>query len=146
MKITIQAPREGEEEEIIIRAGSISPHTFALIEALGGKSSGRLVGYVGECMEILQTELIFYFEAVDNRVFAYCDSEVYEVKQKLYEIEELLCNDNFFRASKSTVLNISKIKRIAPLFNGRFEALLKNGEKTVISRQYVSVLKQKLGI
>ncbi|MEZ3472541.1 MAG: LytTR family transcriptional regulator DNA-binding domain-containing protein, partial [Lachnospiraceae bacterium] len=31
-------------------------------------------------------------------------------------------------------------------FNGRFEAFMRNGERVMISRQYVSALKEKLGL
>ena len=47
---------------------------------------------------------------------------------------------------KSIVLNYSKIDFVTPAFNGRFEAKLLNGEKVIISRQYVKVLKDILGI
>ncbi|MFD2881540.1 hypothetical protein ACFTAO_45705 [Paenibacillus rhizoplanae] len=33
-----------------------------------------------------------------------------------------------------------------PSLSGRFTALLDNGERVVISRQYVPVLKQRLGL
>lgn len=52
----------------------------------------------------------------------------------------------FFRASKSTIINISKIESVSPIFYGKFEALLQNGEKIFISRQYVPVFKKKLGL
>ncbi|MED3656454.1 LytTR family DNA-binding domain-containing protein, partial [Heyndrickxia sporothermodurans] len=42
-----------------------------------------------------------------------------------------------FRAAKSTIINIHGISFIHPSFNGRFEAVLDNGERAVISRQYV---------
>ena len=44
------------------------------------------------------------------------------------------------------ILNISKIRSVAPSVNGRFEAKLLNGESVIISRQYVPVLKKKLGM
>jgi len=44
------------------------------------------------------------------------------------------------------IVNVSKISKIVPTFNGKLEAVLKNGEKVVISRQYVPDLKKKLGI
>lgn len=50
------------------------------------------------------------------------------------------------RASKSMVLNLNKIKHLSPAFGGRFEALLENDEKVIISRQYVPVLKERLGL
>ncbi|MCW1941557.1 LytTR family transcriptional regulator [Bacillus anthracis] len=49
-----------------------------------------------------------------------------------------------FRATKSTILNIAKITSVHPSFSGRFEAMLDNGERVVISRQYVPVLKKCL--
>ena len=88
---------------------------------------------------------IFYFESVDNKTFIYCEKQVFESKMKLYEIGSQYENTDFFRASKSIILNLSKIKNLNPAFNGRFEALLKNNEKVIISRQFVPVLKKKLG-
>ena len=41
---------------------------------------------------------------------------------------------------------MEKIEYLSPPFSGKLEAHLKNGEKIVISRQYVPVLKAKLGI
>jgi len=40
----------------------------------------------------------------------------------------------------------NKVKSLSPAFGGRFEAVLDNGEKTIISRQYVPVLKERLGL
>ena len=68
------------------------------------------------------------------------------MKSKLYELEEELPARDFMRSAKSTILNLNKIKSLTPAFGGRFEALLKNGDKVIISRQYVNVLKERLGI
>ena len=76
----------------------------------------------------------------------YYHSEVYEVKYKLYELEELFMPLDFVRCSKSMIVNMEKIEYLSPLFSGKLEAHLKNGEKVVISRQYVHSLKIRLGI
>jgi len=89
---------------------------------------------------------VYYFEAVDGKVFLYAEKEVYETSLRLYEIESRFEETDFFRASKSVVANLSKISSVQAVFNGRFEARMKNGEKIIISRQYVPVLKKKLGI
>ena len=89
---------------------------------------------------------IFYFEGVDNKVFVYCEKAVYETKFKLYELESRFENTDFFRASKSSIINLQKIVSISPIFNGRFEAHLMNHERVIISRQYVPKLKEKLGL
>ena len=72
--------------------------------------------------------------------------EVYEVREKLYTLEGMLPVESFMRASKSAILNLNKVKSLSQAFGGRFEAVLDNGEKTIISRQYVPVLKERLGL
>ena len=71
---------------------------------------------------------------------------VFESKLKLYEIEEMTQNSKLFRCSKAMILNIAKIRSVSPSVNGRFEAKLTNGESVIISRQYVPVLKKRLGM
>ena len=44
------------------------------------------------------------------------------------------------------IINLDMIKYLSPAFGGRFEALLENDEKVIISRQYVPVLKERLGL
>ncbi|MCR8658713.1 LytTR family DNA-binding domain-containing protein [Paenibacillus endoradicis] len=105
-----------------------------------------LLGYSNDSIHRIILSDIYYFEAVDGKVFIYCHDRVFEVKQKLYELEDLCKERKFFRASKSTVLNIAKISVIHPSISGRFEALLDNGERVVVSRQYVPVLKNMLGL
>lgn len=65
---------------------------------------------------------------------------------KLYELERRFSGTDFFRVSKSVILNLAKVRNFSPDFNGRFEALMKNGERVGISRQYVPLLKNKLGL
>lgn len=145
MKITIQDCPEGEEDEIIVRCKQLDEQLMKLIYGLrAGKN--RLTVSKGEKLFQVLPEEIYYFEAVDNRVFAYMETEVYETRHRLYELDEELQGTDFFRASKSTIINLAKVENIYPVFNGRFEACMKNGERLIISRQYVPVLKEKLGL
>lgn len=87
---------------------------------------------------------LYYVEAVDNKVFLYSAKKIYETKQKLYELENLLVEKQFLRVSKSVIVNLMKIKAIKPAMNGRFIAVLQNDEEVIISRKYVSDLKERL--
>lgn len=95
---------------------------------------------------LLEPNTILYFEAVESKIFVYTEQDVYEIHWKLYELEEKFKDSSFFRCSKSMILNIGAIEKIAPSFNGKFEANLFNNEKVIISRQYAKVLKQKLNM
>ncbi|MCI7768166.1 MAG: LytTR family transcriptional regulator [Oscillospiraceae bacterium] len=145
MKITILDPSPEEEDEIIIKCRHIDDGLIRMLREYGG-SDGRLKCRKDGKIFFIPPKEIFYFESVDDKVFVYCEKEVYEIGSKLYELEELLPCHDFMRSSKSSVLCLEKIKSLAPAFGGRFEALLSNGEKVIISRQYVPELKRRLGL
>lgn len=145
MKITIEKIPVGSEPEIIIRCNEVDESLLQLIDSIKSKSH-KLSGTFESQIYILEPRDVYYFEAVDNKVFIYCKDKVYESKMKLYEIETEFELMGFFRASKSIVLNIDKIESLQATFNGRFEALLQNQEKVIISRQFIPVLRKKLGL
>lgn len=144
MKITIENIPPGGEEEIIIRANQLSQEMLALIQSLK-TDHHKLNGYHPDgSFSPINPGDIYYFEAVDNKVFAYGQKDILEVKLRLYELEKRLGGTDFIRISKSMILNLSKVKRFAPSFSGRFEAILLNHEKVLISRQYVPEIKNRL--
>lgn len=145
MKITIVDRKDGEEDEIIIRCRHVNEHILRLVYAVKAGQE-KITAMQGDDYFQVEPDDIYYFEAVDNKVFAYLKKDVYEVKKRLYELEERFSGTDFFRASKSCIVNLAKVSSLSPAFNGRFEAHMKNGESVMISRQYVVVLKEKLGL
>ena len=145
MKIIIEDIGPDEEEAVIIRCREVDEAVMQLVNGLKLKKE-KLTVRQGEKILQIETGDIYYFEAVDNKVFLYLEKNVYETKLKLYELERRFAGTDFFRVSKSVILNLAKVKNFTPEFSGRFEALMKNGERVGISRQYVPLLKNKLGI
>lgn len=134
MKVTIENLPPGEEAEIIIRANTLSQRVMDLLHALQMENEKLMLYHEDGSMSVLHPDSVYYFESVDNKVFAYGKSEVSELKQKLYELEQRFAGTDFIRISKSMILNLAKVERFAPSFSGRFEAILQNGEKVMISR------------
>lgn len=145
MKITIVDRHDDEEDEIIIRCRQMDEKLLKMIYALRA-GMDKITALKGVDYIQLDPKEIYYFEAVENRVFIYLEKDVYETKLKLYELEKRFEGTDFIRVSKSIILNLAKVRSLRPTFNGRFEASMKNGEIVVISRQYVPMLKQKLGM
>ena len=79
-------------------------------------------------------------------LFFYTENETYESTAKLYKIEENLKNLQFARISKTVIANLDKMLSIKKSENSRLVATLVNKEKLVVSRQYVSEIKKKLGV
>lgn len=128
MKIIIEDIGPDEEEEIILRCREVDEAVWRLVNGLKLKKE-KLAVRQGEKILQVDPEDIYYFEAVDNRVFLYLETSMYETRLKLYELERRFEGTDFFRVSKSVILNMAKVKNFYPGFNGRFEALMKNGER-----------------
>lgn len=145
MKVRIENIKDKEEELTLIRCCKVNEEILEIVSFIKSKSE-LLTGYEED--QIFQVSLrdIYYFEGVDNKVYAYLKNHVYEIKNKLYELEEMYSKRQFFRCSKSIFVNLLKIKSVKPALNGRFTANLYNGEQIIISRQYVPELKKRLQI
>lgn len=75
MKITIQDRPEGEEDEIIVRCRHLDDRLLKMIYALKAGQEKLTVLREGRFLQISPKE-IYYFEAVDNKVFAYLEKDV----------------------------------------------------------------------
>ncbi len=144
-KITIKQIETTQEEEIIVKCHEINDEVLGIVQRLK-KNENMLLGSKDSEVFRLTVKDIFYIESVDNKTFIYCLENVYESKLRLYEIEAQLNGTKLFRCSKSMILNLAKVRSVAPSVNGRFEAKLTNGESVIISRQYVPNLKKRLGM
>jgi len=144
MKIIIQDPAPGEEDSIIISVSSMTDNIIRAINLI--KSPNSLAVYDNDQIFSLTTGEVFYIESVDLKTFVYAEKTVYRSRLKLYEIEEVLSSNDFLRISKQVIVNIKKIKSVEPAGESRFCATLTNGEKVLISRQYVPALKERFGL
>lgn len=149
MKITILPKAPGEEDEIIIKCDTPDQSVFGFvnkIQSQGQNQNSKMAFNKDGQICLVEQEELFYFESVDDVVFAYTKDEVFETKSKLYQLEFELPVNIFFRANKAVIVNVDKIKKLSPAFNGRFEATLKNDFKVIISRNYVPKLKELLDL
>ncbi|MCM1101245.1 MAG: LytTR family transcriptional regulator DNA-binding domain-containing protein [Acetatifactor muris] len=143
MIINISQIKKEETERLEIYCHEVSNEITEIVRFVKSRQ-GRLTGIVeGAQYEIAVSDVI-YIEGVDNKVFIYCEKQVYETRQKLYELEETLKEKHFLRVSKSVLVNLMKIESIKASLNGRFMAVLQNGEQIIVSRKYVPELKKAL--
>ena len=143
MKIKVEENKELSEIEVLISTPIIDDEVHRVVKLLE-TSTLNILGKLNGENYVLTLDQIFYFEAVDNRVFAYCEKEIYEVNYKLQELTELLSQTYFIQTARTIVLNIKQIKKVTTLVNGRILAVLNNGEKMIITRVYAQKVKQKL--
>lgn len=143
MKLEIRKIPENEPEMVEIRYHWITDEIQEIVSFVKSRQGQLSATRDGQRFEVPVMNL-FYAESVDERVFLYTASDSYEIRMKLYELEDLLKSKSFLRISKSMIVNLMKISSVRPALNGRFSAILKNGEEIIISRKYVPELKRIL--
>lgn len=143
MKVIIEEDQKINEPTITIRCAHTDQKINRLVEIINSYYL-TLTGKINNEEYVLKLDDIFYFEAVDNRVFAYTSDKIYEVTYKITELNEMLKDTSFLQIARTVILNIGKIERISKMVNSRLLAILTNQEKIIISRAYAQNLKQKL--
>ena len=144
MKVDIFKVKNKKDEKAMIYTTSLTDEVRDAASLLENQSKSIAV-MDGEETYLCPLNKIYYIEAVDKRIFLYTKDGCYEVRKRLYELEEILSAD-FFRCSKSMIIHMRKISSVKADFNGRMRASLLNGEEILISRGYVKNLKEKLGL
>jgi len=145
LEVIIQEPKDGENEKIIVKVYKVSPKLLNVLEQLKDNDD-VLAAYIENKLCAINPKDIYYIESVDNKTWLYCEGDIYESKQKLYALEEALTASAFLRISKSSIVNLSKIKSLSTALHGRLEAIMTNGEVVIVSRSYVDKLKKRLGL
>ena len=145
MKIIINESSGIEETEIVINCRKTDEQILRICAGLRAFDR-KITGLYEEQTFLLNAADILYIETVDRKTFLYATDKVYETPLKLYELEERLAPDDFIRASKSCILNFGKVRSLRADFGGRLLCTLDNGEVITVSRQYTTVIKQKLNM
>ena len=132
------------DEAIILQYTNWSKNLEEISDFILNKGK-QITGY-GENREMYQIRVtdILYFEAVGELVFAYTKDKVYEIKMRLYQIEQSTKDAQMVRGSKSIVVNIRHIESVRPALNGRLYATMANGEEVLISRQYAKEVTEQI--
>lgn len=142
MKVRIEYITEGDNE-IVLRCEEINDEVLEVMSLLNmrrRKISGQREGEV----HLLEPTAIYYFESVDNSVYAYTEDSVYRISFTLSDLENTYNDFGYFRCSKSMVINLNAISSLKSELGNRIDATLKNGEHIVISRHYARQLREVL--
>lgn len=104
----------------------------------------RIVGYRGQESELLSTAQIVRIYSENKKVFARTANQCYEVKDRLYVLEEQLREQNFVRISNSELVNVQQIEKFDMSYAGTIQVRMKNGDVTYVSRRFVRKIKEVL--
>ncbi|MEG0804834.1 MAG: LytTR family DNA-binding domain-containing protein [Lachnospiraceae bacterium] len=146
MKIQIEINSQLSEDEFIIRCRKVDGKVQKIQEVVADivKGQEKFVLYKGEKEYYLPLEQILFFETTDSKISAHTVDNVYLVKYRLYELEEILPK-NFIRISKSTIMNLDHVYAINRNLTSASIVEFNNTYKQVcVSRYYFRTLQEKM--
>ena len=95
---------------------------------------------------LLDPAEIYFFFIDHGIVRAKTAADTYWVNYQLGELEEALEAARFFRAHRSTLVNLAHVKEIRPDFRSTFSLLMADASKTVIevSERQARALRERI--
>lgn len=99
----------------------------------------------GDIFLIYSADIISVY-AENQKVYIRTMKGSFETVLKLYELEEQLDSRQFFRISRSEIVNIKRIKKLDLGLSGTIKIILSDGSESYTSRRNVTKLKQALCI
>ncbi len=135
MKLIKTREENIEENYLELHYDKMDEETNAVLERL--RLTLRYID--GTCDEKKVTVAItdiYYIDTVDRKTFAYTKDMCVEIKEALRDFIEDYSDAGFARISKSSVVNIYKIKKLQGDLNMRVVIFLKNDEKLIMNRSY----------
>ena len=111
MKIKIELDSDLNENEIIIRCPALTEEIQMLQQVISVPEHPRMTFYKGDVQYFLNLEDILFLETEDKWINVHTAEDIFQTRQKLYELEELLPR-YFLRISKSAILNTRKVYSI----------------------------------
>ncbi len=146
MKIRMEVDEALETDEIIIRCRKLNEEVTRVQKAVSEavENQSRIVFRKGEAEYYFPLEEMLFFETDMDGISAHTIQDMYRIKYRLYELEEMLPG-YFLRISKSAILNTKKIFAIdRNLSSASLVSFQGTHKKVYVSRRYYKPLKDRL--
>lgn len=146
MKIKIEIDNNLKEEEIIIRCKEVDSKIQKIQNAvLEISMQNKQMNFYKDGLEYyFSLNSVLFFETNNNQIDCHTENDIFQVKYKLYELENILPS-NFVRVSKSTILNVNKIYSIEKnIVSSSVVHFYKTHKQIYVSRYYYKSLKEQL--
>ncbi len=134
---------KNRDEEVLIYVHEKNELSEEIERLVLGKTK-QIFGYKDKEIVNINVSDVCCFSIEDNKVYAVCDREKLQIKQRLYVLEEILDRD-FVKINQSCIANIKKIERFDASFAGTLTVTFKNGYKDYVSRRQLKQVKERIG-
>ncbi len=146
MKVDIKIDEQYQEPLAVIYTAELSDEVNGAVKKLSETAGDIITAFREDSAEILDPDEIYRIYAEGQKVLAVTDKGIFQIRMRLYQLEEKLGNQKFARISHSEIINLKKTAHFDLSIAGTILVKMKNGESTYVSRRYVAKIKDILGI
>lgn len=145
MKVRIEIDDSISEDEVVIRCRSFDSNTARIQQAVTELTDQSQLSFFKDNTEYyMPIDRILFFETSPTGIDAHTADDVFTIKKKLYELEEVLPR-YFMRVSKSAILNLNKVYSVEKNITASSLVRFMGTHKIVyVSRIYYKAMKQRL--
>jgi two-component system LytT family response regulator len=120
------------------RSGELNQKLTALLAEIRPepKTTDRLAVKTSGKVLFVKTSDIDWIEAADNYVSLHVGAESHLLRETMGALEARLDPKQFLRISRSTIVNLERVKELQPMFHGDYTVILRNGTRLGLSRNY----------
>jgi len=105
----------------------------------------RLLVKGNERVLVVSVDDVDYVEAADNYVRLQTRAGRHLMRETIKGLEARLDPRRFARIHRSTIVNLSRVRELQPLFNGEMAVVLKDGTTLTMSRGYRDAFVERFG-
>jgi two-component system LytT family response regulator len=95
-------------------------------------------------VSVIKTADIDSIESAGNYVSVNVGKQSYILRQSLNALEKQLDPEQFLRVSRSTIVNLDRVKELQPMFKGEHIIVLQNGKRLPMTRGLLRGVEQAL--
>lgn len=138
--------REYKSIKVLITAPELNKEVQSILNNLSVVCENRnnIVATKNNELFLLKTNDILYFYSDEKYIYAKTRDESYRVKQKMYELEEILPNNKYVRISSAYIINIDKTISFDMGQIGSLYAKMEDGKKLEVSKRKIKEVKKFL--
>ena len=140
MKLEFRREPDAAEVRVLVTARERTPEVEALLRRIG--STMTIAAYDERGEVLLRPGEIIRIYTGDRRVRLDSDRGSYQLRCRLYELEERLSEADFVRISNSELVQKRRILRLDFSLTGTIRLMLEGGMETYVSRRYVARIRK----
>ena len=146
MKVEISIDKKYSNPKVVIYCDEYTSDIQNVYEKILSSTTKKILAIKDDKTYLLDFDEIVRAYSLDKKVFVSTMKDTYEIRERIYELEEKLSLEKFIRISRSEIINLDYIEKLDLSFIGTISVELKNSEYSYVSRRKIKTFKTLLGL